>query len=106
MLTHLVLFVWSILNTVIRGYVLTTFWTWFVLTLFPQAPQLAILPAIGLVYLVGLLAPVKLATTEDLRRSREESDSEKKLLGVINSAGYTLAMALTWASGWVIHHFM
>lgn len=106
MLVHFVIFVWSILNTVIRGFVVKTFWTWFLIPLFPNVPQLEILPAIGLVYLVSLFAPVKLATTEDLKRSREETEGEKKTVGIINAAGYTLTMVLTWFTGWLIHYFM
>ena len=106
MLLNTVIFVWSLLNTVIRGYVVKSFWTWFLIPLFPDVPQLEILPAIGLIYLVGLFVPVKSVTTDDLKRTREETESEKKTVAMVNAAGYTVAMAFTWGTGWLIHYFM
>lgn len=103
---HLVTFVWGILNLVLRGFLVKTFWAWFVLTQFPSLPKLEVLPAIGLVYFVSVMVPWKQVTMKDWEELRARSDEDKKLVNIINAGAQTLGTLLALGAGWIVHHFM
>ncbi len=101
---HLVTFVWGILNTVFRGYLIKTFWAWFIVSQFPQLPLISILPAIGFSFFVGALAPWKGLTAADLENNLDAD--EKVKLNLISCGAYSLGIAISLGCGWIVHHFM
>lgn len=100
---NLVLSIW---NTVFRGYVIKTFWFWFLMPLFPALPHLAILPAIGLSYLVGAFTPWKGLTQKEWEEVRSSNSAERTTLGLFNGLIYTVALALTLLGGYIVHCLM
>lgn len=102
-LVNLVLAIW---NTVFRGFLIKTFWVWFLLPLFPNLPALHILPAIGLSYLVSAFTPWKSLTQKDLDDLKDTSNHERTTLTFINGIVYTLAISLVLLGGYIVHCFM
>lgn len=94
-------FVLSIFNTVFRGYLIKTFWGWFVLSQFPNLPHISVVGAIGLSWVVSAFAPMKHFTASDLE-SYKDSDGSVRL---INGAIHFIAILFSLGSGWVLHHF-
>jgi len=106
LLLSVVNFAWSIMNTVLRGFLIKTFWAWFVLAVFPQLPALQVLPAIGLSFFVSVMAPWKTMTAQDWEEARSQDSDERVRIGLINAGVYTLAIAISLGSGWVVHYLM
>jgi hypothetical protein len=96
---HLIL---GIASTVLRGYILHIFWAWFIVTQFPQAPHLGIVPAIGMSYVMSLLNFTGLSRA-DYEASKEGSDSS---YFAHYSAVNIIALLLTWFGGYIVHLFM
>lgn len=105
-MSSLVSIVLSVWNTVFRGYVIKTFWFWFLIPLFPSLPHLAILPAIGLSYLVGAFSTWKGFSQEEWEKVRASNSAERTTLGLINGFVYTIALAFTLLGGYIIHCLM
>lgn len=103
---HLVTFVWGIFNAVFRGYLIKTFWTWFVVSQFPHLPLIEILPAIGLSYFVSIVSPWKALTIHEFEELKAQEKIDKTSLNLINAGSFTVALLLSWGMGWVVHHFM
>jgi len=104
-------FVLSIWNTILRGLVLKIFWAWFVVSQFANLAPISVLEAIGLSYLVALLATQKGITEEDwdkhvARAEKKDNDIKKNLLGLLSGFSYTLGLVVFLGIGWVIHYFM
>jgi hypothetical protein len=106
MLVSLVSLVWSILNTVLRGYLIKTFWAWFIISQFPQLPTISILPAIGFSFFVGALTPFRAPSPGEIRDYKDQDPDEKRLTGLFIQGGYTLGILMSLAGGWIVHHFM
>jgi len=102
----LVTFVWSILNTVLRGFLVKTFWVWFVLSQFPSLPHINIYAAIGFSLVVGALAPLRSPSATDIVNFGDQDKEERKLVGLFTQLGFTLGFFLSWGMGWVVHHFI
>ncbi len=103
---HLLSIIWSLFNTVLRGYLIKTFWAWFVITQFPSLPAISILPALGFSFFVSSLAPWKSLTAKDWEAQQSQSADDRLQLGLINCGVYTLAIGISLGMGWVVHHFM
>jgi hypothetical protein len=106
MLVSLVSLVWSVFNTVLRGYLIKTFWVWFIISQFPQLPTITILPAIGFSFFVGALTPFKSPTLKEIHDYKSEDSDERRVSNLFIQMGYTLGILISLASGWVVHHFM
>lgn len=102
---HLLNIVWSILNTVLRGYLIKTFWAWFIVTQFPGLPKITILPALGFSFFVGAMTPSRSLTARDLEDNKMDAD-DRLALSLVNAGLLTLGTLLTLGAGWVLHHFM
>jgi hypothetical protein len=94
--------IFGIVNTVLRGILIKTFWGWFILTQFHGLPDLSVVGAIGLSMFVGAVTPWRSLSKSQLEESREDSVS----IGLINSFIYCLACLLSLGVGWVIHSMM
>ena len=101
-MSSLITLVLGIFNTIFRGYLIKTFWAWFVLTQFHNLPPLTILGAIGLSCFVGIMTPWR-----GLTGSEKHMDSdERAALNLMNAAIYTLAMLISWGVGAIIYWLM
>lgn len=109
MLKVLIGFVWSILNTVLRAHMIKAFWAWFLLPVFPHVSPLSIWTALGLTFLIGAFTPYKSMTSEDLEKATQ-TDKPKKYdtvtMSLYNNGIWSAALALSYAFGWLLHHYM
>lgn len=103
---HLLSIVWSLFNTVLRGYLIKVFWAWFIVTQFPSLPTISILPALGFSFFVSAVSPWKSMTAKDWEEAQDQSAEDRLKLGLVNSGVYTLAVGISLGMGWVVHHFM
>lgn len=85
-----------ITTTVIRGYVLTVLWAWFVVPIF-AAPTLRIPYAIGLSTIAGML------TLHSRPNEQDGTPEEKAIRAVFFSA---LCSLLALAIGWIVQLFI
>jgi hypothetical protein len=100
---HLFSFVLGIFNTVFRGFLIKTFWAWFIMTTFTSAPTLSVAAAIGLSCFVGAVSPWRTLTARDL----DDTDRDDRgKLNLINGLAVTVAIVLSLGVGWVVHALM
>jgi hypothetical protein len=92
----------GIINTIFRGYLIKTFWAWFILSQFQGLPSLSILGAIGLSCFVGIMTPWRGLTGEE----KHMDSDERSALTLLNSAIYTLAMLISWGVAAIVHAMM
>lgn len=100
-MAHLFTLVLSIFNTVFRGYLIKTFWAWFILSQFPNLPTLSVVGGIGLSYFIGVVTPPKHYTATDLDEMKDSEGS----VALINGAIQFLGILISLGCGWVLHHF-
>lgn len=106
MLVALVNLVLSIWNVVFRGFLIKTFWVWFLLPLFPNLPTLTILPAIGLSYLVGSFTPWKGITQKEMDEFSTSTSDSRALLTFVNGLLYSVGIAFCLLGGYIVHCLM
>lgn len=93
----------SIFNTVFRGYLIKTFWGWFIMSQFPNLPSISVLAAIGLSCFVGAISPWRTPSPKEM----EGMDADDRIkYHCATSVGMTLAIALSLGIGWVVHALM
>lgn len=88
--------VWIIVSTLLRGYVLSVLWGWFVVEIF-HAPTLSLPGALGISTLITLLT---------YQYNNHKPPEEEK-----NSTGVSLLIpfimnGLALLSGWIYHQFI
>lgn len=86
-------------GSILRGYVLTQLWTWFVLTTFPGAPVLSIPVAIGLAATVGMLSGTSYSS------SGSANDEERRSKAVNSAVSIVLTPLLALIFGWIMWQF-
>ena len=101
-MASIITLVLGIINTIFRGYLIKTFWAWFVMTQFHNLPSLSILGAIGLSCFVGIMTPWRGLTGEE----KAMDSDERAALNLLNAGIYTLAMFISWGVGAIIHWMM
>lgn len=92
----------GIVNTIFRGYLIKTFWAWFIMSQFQGLPPLSILGAIGLSCFVGIMTPWRGLTGEE----KEMDKDDRAALHLLNACIYTVAMLISWGVGAIIHAMM
>lgn len=93
-------------RAIFHGYALSVLWGWFVVPTF-GAPDLAVVPAIGIGLMVGFLSR-QLPRRKTQEEKEEEEQEENK---VWKDFAYNMAMTILWPStillaGWIVHLFM
>lgn len=86
-----------VLTSIFNGYVLNVLWRWFVVPTF-DAPQLGIVPAIGVAMVVNYLV-----------RQTHDCVKEEKGFGEKIAEGTVIAIvtpSLALFFGWIVHLFM
>ena len=98
---------WGILNAVFRGWIIKTFWAWFLVTLFPQLPALSVAAALGLSYCVSIMTPYKSMTATEWEEAKENHkyESDSKSLGLVNKGVHSFVLVMCLFGGWIIHRF-
>lgn len=106
-LGYLLLIPAAVGNAILRGYVLTVLWAWFVVSQFPSLPHLGIVAAMGLVITVGLFRSPTM-TDKETRDAMAHDSTDTLSLGArwLQTGVYALVSLLAWFSGWIWHHFM
>jgi hypothetical protein len=94
----------SLFNVVFRGYLVKTFWGWFVLSQFPMLPKISTLAAIGFIYFVSCVSNWRQITARDLTDSSSEYKGFSIML--INQVLITVTIVVSLGVGWVVHAFM
>ncbi len=79
-----------VVGAALNGYVLTRYWEWFVIPLFPRAPVIAWVPAIGL----AIMARILMGNYHQTAPTSEEKKKENKKEELPNWA--LAAIALVW----------
>lgn len=99
-------FVLSIFNTVCKGFLVKTFWGWFILTQFPSLPQISIMPAIGFCMFVSAISPWRTVTAKEIDEMSELSADKRTMISFLNGFFTFVAIVIMLGMGWVVHHFM
>ena len=89
----LILIQFAILSGILRGFVLKSLWSWFIVPQFHIAP-LTVPVALGISVIVGLL-------TTDTTKAKDNTQTSGIMLAV--SIMFT---SLCWGMGWIYHLFM
>ena len=93
-------FVWSVvLGAIMKGWVLSILWDWFVVSTFDSVPPIGVVPAIGLALVVNYLVPTS------------SSDCEYKNKGTLEVAIKLFVMTIlmplfTLFVAYIVHCFM
>jgi len=96
----------SVGNIFLRGHVIKTFWTWFILTLFPGLPALTVMGAIGLSMMLGIFHAVRI-DREDLQKYLDGDRPEwHPAMSTLMASLHTLSLLVMWFMGWLIHCMM
>lgn len=80
-----------ILAILLRGFVLSVLWGWFVVPL--GAPEIGVASALGLAITVGLF---------QIYRAREESEKEKRITG----AALFVSPLMSLLIGWIVQFWL
>ena len=97
----LVTFCLSLVNMVLRGYILSIMWGWFVVSQFALRP-LGVLEAIGLGFVVGLFNMHSM-TVSDSIAIRDASRGELQTYQMHNAFAMLIATLATWLCAWLVH---
>lgn len=90
-------------NTVMQGFLIKTFWSWFVVTQFEHLPQCSLLVAIGFAMFVKVIVPLSFMTERELAEIKEGDFPETLKQNALFSIGGSI---LTLGVGWLIHYLM
>jgi len=107
-LGYLLLIPAAVGNALLRGWVFTVLWGWFVVSQF-HLPQIGILESLGLVVLSGLLVSKTLTDKETLELLNQDKRKEMSvgLAGRwIQTLVYAVVTLIFLFSGWIYHSFM
>ena len=88
----------AVLLTLLRGYIFSKFWLWFIVSTFDADP-IRIVEAIGLSFVVGFITDGALKVID----RTSTLDKEKLLVRILTIA---VAYLLTWGLGWILNQFM
>lgn len=75
------------------GYVVSKFYVWFILPIYPEAPQFTIMQFVGIMFFLGAILPKFYA--KDVKKEYRENEHEWAVM--------VLAPWITLICGWVIH---
>ena len=74
----------GVYSTAAVGFVISVFWFWFLLPLFPMLPHLTVIQAIGLTFLLNAFKPNYKEMTESLSKlGEQDEDAQKKTIASI-----------------------
>ena len=104
MLLYLFSMVFGLFNTIFRGWVIKTFWAWFMLTQFNGLPSITTMGGVGLSFMISILTPLKIMKAAELAHANEEDMSAGVL--VTNNIVHLVAIILILGTGWIAHKFM
>jgi hypothetical protein len=96
-------FIWAYGNLILRSYIITILWQWFVSSNFPQIPTINIFTAMGLCYLSSLLVLSKPMSVTDFK-IKEVKDLAEDQASIYNNLFYTFLWLYTWAISAIIHY--
>ena len=94
--------IFGVVNTIVRGVLIKTFWGWFILSQFHGLPDLSIVGAVGLSMFVGAVTPWRGLSREELDEDRQDATAR----GLVNSFLYLLACLISLGIGWIVHSLM
>ena len=98
----------SVFNMVFKGFIVKTFWAWFMLSLFPNLPRIETVGGIGLCLLFYAVYPWKSFSTLDMvnaTNAKKDHPQMHKLTALLNGVAHALGGAALLGSGWIFHHF-
>jgi ABC-type lipoprotein release transport system permease subunit len=71
----------GVYSTAAVGFVISVFWAWFLMPIFPMLPHLTVIQAIGITFLLNALKPNYKDMTESLSKMGEQDeDAQKKIM--------------------------
>lgn len=92
-------FLLGIPSTIFRGYAISKYWQWFVMSAFPSFPTMSLIGGIGLSMIWGLMMLPTFFAIIDLEEDQDKS-AVKSVLYNIAGTGVSLLV------GWIWHYFM
>lgn len=90
---------------ILRGYVLTVLWTWFMLTQFPQVPHISIVGAMGL-SILGHLFVMRDVGPAELQTYRDMDKEELAVFRLAQTGIGAMSTLTVWLGGYLVHLFM
>lgn len=95
-------FLFGIVNTVVRGYVVKTFWGWFILSQFKNLPDLSLSGCIGLSLFASIITYSMSFTTAQ----RTESSDDSSKTAIFNQLVFFISCMSSLLVGSVVHSFI
>lgn len=83
----------AVIALILDGFILKTFWAWFLLPVFPGAPKLTITTAIGLACLISFIG-------QSWTKKQEEGDLSDKLAAMVGVS--IITPLITLGLGWLV----
>lgn len=106
-MVYLFSIVLSLFNTIFRGYLIATFWAWFVMSQFVGLPALTVITAIGLSCFVGIMTPIKSLTSREYKDLKDNhSTDDQGVLNLVNNGIHVFGLLISWGVGAIVHAFM
>ena len=96
-------FIWSLGNLILRSYIITVLWQWFVSSNFPQIPIINIYTAMGFNYLSSLFILAKPMSVTDFKVESIKDLTEDKAM-IYNDVFYTIKYLYVWGISAIIHY--
>lgn len=94
-------FLVALVATILRGYVLSVFWDWFVITQFHGLPRLGLLAAIGLSFVASIFSEPHFSYVE-----HKLDKSERESFDLFKAAVTIVWLLLSLAGGYIVHCLM
>jgi hypothetical protein len=99
-------FALSVVSVLFRGFVIKTYWAWFIITLFPSLPTLTLMGAVGLSFCVGIMAPMKSLSQEEWDELRASDSEDRTKLSLLNTGLHIFGCGMALLGGYIWHLFM
>ena len=96
----------GIVSVLFRGFVIKTYWAWFLITQFPSLPTLTLMGAVGLSFCVGILSPMKSFSQKEWDELRASDSEDRTKLSLINTGLHIVGCGFALLGGYIWHLFM
>lgn len=99
-------FAWFLLfsQICVRGLIIMTFWSWFILSQFNTLPRLSLVASIGLSMFVAVIFPTKIASSAQITDQKYLDQIWDRM--IYSSMAGLMGAPFTLFFGWIVHYLM